>query len=188
MYEHWILDSAYPLLRQVVTPFPQASEDETERQFNYLHSSTRIVIENAFGLLVSRWRFLWKHLYMLSIPRLAKTIYASCLLHNLCLSMNDEHLPHVHPNFQFSEELLNEINNNSRTPNDVEIISHTNTEETPQTTNTASTNDNNGNQRQRRRRRTTTRAPRTRSSLRQDGILRRNNIKQQLIRDNRIVL
>lgn len=50
-----------------------------------MFSSSRIKIEHAFGELVARWRFLWKHLYMLSTERMAKTILACTALHNICI-------------------------------------------------------------------------------------------------------
>lgn len=85
-----IIDSAYSISPQVIIPYPSNSTDRQERLFNRDHSSTRIIIENSFSLLVNRWRFLFKHLYLLNIERIAKTILTSCLLHNLCISMNDD--------------------------------------------------------------------------------------------------
>jgi hypothetical protein len=50
-------DSAYPCLDWLVTPFKDnGALSRSQRLFNYRHSSTRIVIENAFGLLKGRFR------------------------------------------------------------------------------------------------------------------------------------
>lgn len=46
----------------------------------------RNVIERAFGLLVCRWRILRQELYMLDPEQMLATIYACCILHNLCLN------------------------------------------------------------------------------------------------------
>ena len=77
------------MMPTVVVPFLNARERD-HIQFNKIHSGTRMVIEHAFGALVLRWRTLWKHLYMLDVARMTKVIYACCVLHNICLSMDDE--------------------------------------------------------------------------------------------------
>ncbi|KAG2194761.1 hypothetical protein INT47_012063, partial [Mucor saturninus] len=72
-------DSAYPLLPNLIVPFHGRRESTAEEKiFNATFSSSRIKIEHAFGGLTSRWRFLWKHLYMLSVDRMAKTIVSCC--------------------------------------------------------------------------------------------------------------
>lgn len=49
--------SAYPCLNWLIPPFKDNGNlIENQKNFNYQHSSTRIVIENAFGLLKARFR------------------------------------------------------------------------------------------------------------------------------------
>ncbi|EZA58185.1 hypothetical protein X777_01549 [Ooceraea biroi] len=61
-----------------------------QKNYNYCHSSSRTVIERAFGLLKARWRSL---LNVLAINRMDFTAYhilACCVLHNICLLNQDE--------------------------------------------------------------------------------------------------
>lgn len=86
------LDSAFPLLRNLLVPFKESSDSPLEppqTYYNLVHSRTRQKVEHSFGLLTARWRFLWKHLYMLDIDRMVKTIHACCCLHNICIDMKD---------------------------------------------------------------------------------------------------
>ena len=49
-------DSAYPISPWLQKPFPEATRDRSEIQFNRELSSARVKIECAFGCLKSRWR------------------------------------------------------------------------------------------------------------------------------------
>ncbi|KAG2215747.1 hypothetical protein INT45_005204 [Circinella minor] len=84
-----IADSAFPVMSTVVPSFPRGSANHRQRKFNKILSASRIVIEHAFGGLTTRWRTLWKHLYMVNIERMVLTIIACCVLHNICLRVND---------------------------------------------------------------------------------------------------
>jgi hypothetical protein len=58
-----IEDSAYPLLKWLLKPFPDNQHMTAERNiFNYRLSRARIVVENAFGRLKARWRRLMKNM------------------------------------------------------------------------------------------------------------------------------
>ncbi|KAG2211004.1 hypothetical protein INT47_000164 [Mucor saturninus] len=60
-------DSAYPLGPNLITPFPESQcvLDSCKRTFNRVHSLTKMAIERAFGVLLARWRFTSKYIYML---------------------------------------------------------------------------------------------------------------------------
>ncbi|XP_055843657.1 putative nuclease HARBI1 [Episyrphus balteatus] len=79
---HILGDSAYPLNTYLITPFrDNGFLSERERKFNYIHSSTRVAIEQAFGILKSKFRCL-HHLKLLKLSN-AKYIVMSCIiLHN----------------------------------------------------------------------------------------------------------
>ena len=53
-------DSAHPISPWLQKPFPEATRDRSEIQFNRELSSARVKIECAFGCLKSRWRILQK--------------------------------------------------------------------------------------------------------------------------------
>lgn len=72
-----------------MTPYKNAGNDVQKLRYNKVHSRTRQKIEHSFGLLTSRWRFLWKHVYMLNLLRISKTLYVCCVLHNICIDDND---------------------------------------------------------------------------------------------------
>lgn len=57
--------------------------------FNFIHSTTRIAIEHAFGLLKQRFRQLF-FCKLRSIDLLLHFIRACVVLHNICVEQNDE--------------------------------------------------------------------------------------------------
>jgi DDE superfamily endonuclease len=52
--------------------------------FNYFHSSLRIHVEQAFGMLVSRFGVLWKPIRF-DITRVAQIVSSCMRLHNYCI-------------------------------------------------------------------------------------------------------
>ncbi|KAB0804448.1 hypothetical protein PPYR_01418 [Photinus pyralis] len=83
-------DSAYPCLNWIVPPFKDNGNlTVQQKRFNYKHSSTRICVENAFGLLKGRFRRL-THFENLDMHLIVKCIMACCVLHNLCLKEGDD--------------------------------------------------------------------------------------------------
>ncbi|OAD68359.1 hypothetical protein PHYBLDRAFT_173357 [Phycomyces blakesleeanus NRRL 1555(-)] len=60
-----------------------------QKLYNTVQSRTQQKIENTFSLLVLRWKFLYKHLYLKNVGRLTQAIMLCCVLHNLCLDVDD---------------------------------------------------------------------------------------------------
>ena len=63
---------------------------EEKRYFNYRPSRARMVVEEAFGRLKSRWRCLLKR-YNTSLEFVPNTVTACCvdLLHDICQVHNE---------------------------------------------------------------------------------------------------
>jgi hypothetical protein len=80
-----IADSAYGASKFVLPAFKHttAQADARRRKFNKRYSSTRMVIECAYGRLKQRWRVLLKP-QMLKVRNVVKVVTACCVLHNIC--------------------------------------------------------------------------------------------------------
>ena len=77
-------DSAYPLQAWLMKPFSHGTGlTPQQNTFNYRISRARIVVENAYGRLKSRWRRLMKRNDK-SIENIPNIITAACILHNVC--------------------------------------------------------------------------------------------------------
>ncbi|XP_036146229.1 uncharacterized protein LOC118646750 isoform X3 [Monomorium pharaonis] len=84
-------DSAYPSLQWLVPPFRDngyLTPHQTE--FNFIHSSTRMVVEKAFGYLKGRFRRIKFFSEYREMSFITNTVVAACILHNLCLNCNDD--------------------------------------------------------------------------------------------------
>ncbi|XP_025266548.1 putative nuclease HARBI1 isoform X2 [Camponotus floridanus] len=86
---HIIGDSAYPLLKNVMTPFRDNGNLTPEKSmYNTTLSSIRSIIERAYGLLKGKWRRL-KYLDVKSIDMANHIIAAACTLHNFLILHNE---------------------------------------------------------------------------------------------------
>ncbi len=92
---YWIAgDAAYECIFGIITPWSKKQVECHEHglyrdSFNYFHSSLRVHVEQAFGILVERWGILWKPLdfEISSVPR----IVSCCMrLHNWCISNDSQ--------------------------------------------------------------------------------------------------
>lgn len=89
LHKHLLADSAYPNLSWIVTLFrDNGNLSPQQRQFNFKHSSTRIVREHAFGLLKGRFRRL-RYFENKNISFIVKCVIAACVLHNICINFDD---------------------------------------------------------------------------------------------------
>lgn len=72
-----------------MTPYSDPVPNSIEDNFNKLHMSARVVIENTFGRLKNRWRCLSKDRTLHYRPeKCAKIITACCVLHNIAIKYN----------------------------------------------------------------------------------------------------
>ncbi|XP_030751389.1 protein ANTAGONIST OF LIKE HETEROCHROMATIN PROTEIN 1-like [Sitophilus oryzae] len=74
-------DAAFPFGTNLMRPYPGNFLPQEKRIFNYRLSRARRVIENTFGILVSKWRILERPI-IAKLETIAKMIAALVCLHN----------------------------------------------------------------------------------------------------------
>lgn len=75
-------DDAFPLRHNLMKPFPQLNMSLRQRVFNYRLSRCRRVIENAFGILTTKFRLFRQELTM--HPKNSEVVIgAAVVIHNL---------------------------------------------------------------------------------------------------------
>lgn len=77
-------DSAFSLNRHIMKPFPFKEISHEKRIFNYRLSRARRVVENAFGILVQRFRVLRQSINV-NVDNIDYIVLACCVLHNYLL-------------------------------------------------------------------------------------------------------
>ncbi|KAJ8951482.1 hypothetical protein NQ318_000176 [Aromia moschata] len=83
-------DKTYPCLLQLITPYEAIGNlSAEERQFNNLLSLKGNGIANAFNLLQERFRCLKGILDLKNTTWARKYIIACCVLHNICIMLDD---------------------------------------------------------------------------------------------------
>jgi len=82
-------DNAYVNTPYMIVPF-KGAQDGAKDAFNFFHSSLRINIECAFGMLVHRWGILRKAIPMnIPVKKITALVMCLCKLHNFCLAQTD---------------------------------------------------------------------------------------------------
>lgn len=77
-------DEAYPLMRNLLRPYPRSQLSAENEYFNARLSRGRKCIECAFGIMTAKWRILWKPIE--TSPEFADDIVkAICILHNVII-------------------------------------------------------------------------------------------------------
>lgn len=78
----FVADDAFPLRMDILKPYTRAGMlTESQKIFNYRLSRARRIIENAFGILTSRFRIFEKPI-PLAIQTVPKVVKATCAIHN----------------------------------------------------------------------------------------------------------
>ncbi|XP_011883756.1 PREDICTED: putative nuclease HARBI1 [Vollenhovia emeryi] len=78
---YFVGDEAFPLKSYILRPYPGKNLDVQKRIFNYRLSRARRTIENAFGILSSRWRILRNNI-IANVETVEKIVAATVCLHN----------------------------------------------------------------------------------------------------------
>ena len=82
---HIVADEAFPLKTYLMKPYAQRGLTTEKRVFNYRLSRARRVVENAFGILSTRFRVFRAPLAVFPVTA-EKIVMASCVLHNFLRS------------------------------------------------------------------------------------------------------
>ncbi|XP_065844727.1 uncharacterized protein [Oscarella lobularis] len=77
----FIGDAAFPLRQNILRPYPSAHLTEAQKIFNYRLSRARRVIENAFGIMASRFR-IFRRVIIADPEKVTKITQATFVLHN----------------------------------------------------------------------------------------------------------
>lgn len=95
-------DAAFPLKSYLMKPYPGVNLSVEQKVFNYRLSRARRIVENTFGILVSRFRIFEKPIPT-NLDTVDKIVWAACALHNwlrkkskfyitaTCVDREDEH-------------------------------------------------------------------------------------------------
>lgn len=92
---HIVLDEAYPIGDQELSPYRGRHLTPEQDTFNYNLSLHRQVVERAFGILVQRWGVFWRPLQV-KFDRIPLLIRVCAKLHNICVDRFGTTNPKVH--------------------------------------------------------------------------------------------
>ncbi|KAL0107403.1 hypothetical protein PUN28_015743 [Cardiocondyla obscurior] len=85
---YFVADEAFPISKRIMRPYPGYFLDKKKSIFNYRLSRARRIIENTFGILVSRWRIFQRNISM--NPEHVDAIIMSAInLHNFLMIENN---------------------------------------------------------------------------------------------------
>lgn len=84
----FIGDQAFALRKNLLRHYTTSTtiENQEKRHFNYRLCRARNVVENAFGILSSRWR-VYRRPFECKLQLVDKVIKATCILHNYLMSL-----------------------------------------------------------------------------------------------------
>ena len=80
----FVADEAFPLREQIMRPYPgrrMSTDPEKKRIFNYRLSRARRVVENTFGILVSKFR-VFRQPINAKLETVDSMVKGACVLHN----------------------------------------------------------------------------------------------------------
>ncbi|XP_066590835.1 putative nuclease HARBI1 [Prorops nasuta] len=87
---HLLGDAAYTINKYILTPFKDYGNlNSSQVAYNNRHSSARMMIERAIGLLKIRFRSILDKLRMTRTKLISKYIIACCIMHNICILQRD---------------------------------------------------------------------------------------------------
>ncbi|CAN7998384.1 unnamed protein product [Ixodes hexagonus] len=82
-------DEAFPLMENLMRPYPGTSLTLCEKVYNYRLSRARRVVENAFGTLAAWWR-IFRQIIQAELSTVDNLVCAAVLLHNFLRTCDEE--------------------------------------------------------------------------------------------------
>lgn len=79
---HFVADDAFPMSERILKPYSHRFLSQRQLIFNYRLSRARRVVENAFGIIASRFRILKGEIQM-NVDDASNVVLAICVLHNM---------------------------------------------------------------------------------------------------------
>jgi len=110
MHFCFVGDEAFPLKTYLLRPYNRKDLQDAERVFNYRLSRARRVIENTFGILVSRWQILSK-LICCNPDNAIKIVKALICLHNYIMTAEKRHVT-LHARLYCPPDLIDQEDSN----------------------------------------------------------------------------
>ena len=87
---HLLGDLAYPCLGWLLVPYQEFGNlTKKQKHFNFVLSSTRLVVERSFRLLKGRFQRLLHCLCIFDLQEVCQVVMACCVLH-MCLLTKDQ--------------------------------------------------------------------------------------------------
>lgn len=103
-----VADAAFQLNEYTLRPYPGNRLNKTREIFNYRLSRARRVVENAFGIMASKWRIFRKPINA-SLTTTENIVKATVCLHNFLLSTS--HYANINDMYENVEENAAAIEN-----------------------------------------------------------------------------
>ena len=92
----FVADDAFPLTDNLLKPFPHRNQNNEQRVFSYRLSRARRTVENAFGILATKFRVFLTPIN-LAPDKVTQIVLCSLALHNFLLKENQHDVVHHLP-------------------------------------------------------------------------------------------
>lgn len=87
-----VADDAFPLTTSLLKPYSKRNLSREERVFNYRLSRARRISENAFGILVSKFR-IFERPIAVNLRKVDKIVKTCCSIHNWLRKTGNSYVP-----------------------------------------------------------------------------------------------
>jgi hypothetical protein len=104
-----VADDAFPLREGIMKPYPYRDLTVAQRIYNYRLSRARRCVENAFGILASRFRVMLSPM-CIKPEKVDKVVIAACVLHNMLRTVKPKTYVRQQPVHNLSDGRRNQSN------------------------------------------------------------------------------